>query len=136
MPVVVAGSVDGTGPQMIVIVLSIVSFIGLMWAGLLIRRVHDWPLRLLAITLGVMPLYQTFAACAELGMLTPTAATRIKSLVDLSVNVLFLVSIFVLEFAIDERNKTQVQLRVLEQPLPPDARQSKLSPAPSSSPTV
>jgi hypothetical protein len=102
----------------LVAVLSLVSTMGIIWSVILLRRARDWSMRLLTMVLGLMPLYQTIAACTEAGLWRLEAVGRLKTMVDLVINVLFLLSIFLLEFAIDQRNRAQMQLRVLESNLP------------------
>jgi hypothetical protein len=102
----------------LVAALAIVSIPGIMWSVFLLRRATDWPMRLLTLLLGAMPLYQTVAAAIDTGLWQFAAASQVRVAVDLAINVLFLFSIFLLEFAMDKNRKAQVHLRVIESEVP------------------
>ncbi|MCX6620390.1 MAG: hypothetical protein NTY38_04815 [Acidobacteria bacterium] len=102
----------------IVTVLTLVSALGVVWSVQLLRRARDWPMRILTALLGLMPIYQTICAAIETGYVQFPPAARWRMVSDLTINVLFLLSVFLLEFAIEEGHKTKVQLRVMEAAVP------------------
>ncbi len=75
-------------------------------------------MRILTALLGLMPIYQTVSAAIETGFVHFPPAARWRMVSDLTINVLFLLSVFLLEFAVEEGHKTKVQLRVMEAAVP------------------
>jgi hypothetical protein len=104
-----------------VAVLALVSLLGVVWAVQLMCRARDWPMRLLTALLGLMPIYQTVSAAIETGVVAFPQAARWRMVSDLVINVLFLLSVFLLEFAVEDAHKAKVQLRVMESVLPSPA---------------
>ncbi len=86
----------------------------LIWRIVLWRRARDRSMRILTLLLGLMPVYQVVLTLIEKGSLQVPGVSQLKNLVDLGVNVVFLFSIFLLEYAIDQRNRTDLQIRMLE----------------------
>lgn len=118
-------------PQMTVVtVLALVSALGVVWSIQLLRRARDWPMRILTALLGLMPIYQTLSAAIETGFVHFPPAARWKMVSDLTINVLFLLSVFLLEFAVEEGHKTKVQLRVMEAAVPAASHAAASPPVP------
>jgi hypothetical protein len=103
--------------QLMMTLMVVVSATGILWSIMLLRKARDWRMGLLTVLMGLVPIYQTVALFTETGILTVTAAAQIRAFVDLTINVLFLIAVFLLEFALEERRSVQLQLRVLEEPL-------------------
>jgi hypothetical protein len=98
----------------ITLILIAICIPGLIWSIVLWRRARDRSMRILALLLGIMPIYQVILTLIEKGSLQVPGVSQLRNLVDLGVNVVFLFSIFLLEYAIDQRNRTDLQLRMLE----------------------
>jgi transcriptional regulator with XRE-family HTH domain len=96
------------------LILSAICIPGLIWSIVLWRRARDWSMRLLALLLGIMPVYQVLLTAIESGSLNVPGVNQLRNLVDLGVNVVFLFCIFLLEFAINQRNRADLQLRMME----------------------
>lgn len=100
--------------QTLVVLMILVSMMGVLWAVLLLRRARDWRTGLLTALMALVPLYQTVAVFTETGIWTFSSAAQIKAYVDLTINVLFLVAVFLLEFMMEKRHSAEVRLRVIE----------------------
>ena len=115
---------------MLVVLMLAVSLVGIVWCVLLLRRARDWQMSVLTIMMGLVPVYQTVALMTEMGVLQSSMATQIRAFVDLIINLLFLIAVFLLQFAMEKKHSAEVRLRVLEQPLtterPPTALPNKL----------
>ncbi|MCC7499107.1 MAG: hypothetical protein IT160_16100 [Bryobacterales bacterium] len=98
----------------IVAALALVSVLGVVCSIHLLRRAPDWPVRILTILLGLMPIYHTISAAVETRVIYFPTADRWRIVSDLTINVLLLISIFLLEFSVEEGRKFRVQLRVME----------------------
>lgn len=98
----------------ITLILIAICIPGLIWSIVLWRRARDRSMRILALLLGIMPVYQVILTLIEKGSLQVPGVSQLRNLVDLGVNVVFLFSIFLLEYAIDQRNRTDLQIRMLE----------------------
>jgi hypothetical protein len=97
------------------VLLAIVSAIGVFWAAVLYRRASDRSTRLLAVLLALMPLYQTMAVCLDTGVWNPSAP-HLRVLAHLGVNIVFLLSIWILEAAINHHYRVATRLRLLGDP--------------------
>lgn len=98
----------------ITLILIAICIPGLIWSIVLWKRARDRSMRILALLLGIMPIYQVILTLIEKGSLQVPGVTQLRNLVDLGVNVVFLFSIFLLEYAIEQRNRTDLQIRMLE----------------------
>lgn len=96
------------------LLLSAICIPGLIWSIDLWRRARDMAMRLLALLLGLMPIYQTLLSAIERGSLSVPGAYHLRNVIDLAVNVVFLFSIFLLEYAIEQRNRADLKLRMME----------------------
>ena len=119
--------------QTLVVIMVLISILGVLWAVMLLRRARDWRIALLTIVMALVPIYQTMVFTTEAGIWTFSAAMQLKAFVDLAINVLFLLAVFLLEFAIEKRYSAEVRARVLEpgltierhQPILPDKLRHK-----------
>ncbi len=100
--------------QTLVALMVLISMVGVLWAVLLLRRARDWRITLLTVVLALVPIYQTVVYTTEAGIWTFSAALQFKVFADLAINVLFLIAVFLLEFAIEKRYSAEVRARVLE----------------------
>lgn len=98
----------------VTLILIAICIPGLIWSIVLWKRARDRSMRILALLLGIMPVYQVILTLIEKGSLQVPGVSQLRNLVDLGVNVVFLFSIFLLEYAIDQRNRTDLQIRMLE----------------------
>jgi|GEM_PF-2454676 len=96
------------------LLLSAICIPGLIWSIDLWRRARDMAMRLLALLLGLMPVYQTLLSAIESGSLPAPGVYQLRNVIDLAVNVVFLFSIFLLEYAIEQRNRADLKLRMME----------------------
>ena len=101
----------------LVVILSLITVLGLIWSIVLLRHARDWPMRLLAILLGLSPVYQTVAACRDAGVWNASMAGHWKTLLDLVINAAFLFCLYLLHSAIERVRKAEVQIRLMERPL-------------------
>lgn len=95
-----------------------VSALGVVCCVHLLRRAPNWPVRILTVLLGLMPIYQTVSLAIETGYLGFPPAAQWRMVSDLTINVLFLCSVFLLERAAEQGHKARVQLRVMEAAVP------------------
>ncbi len=100
--------------QTLVVLMVLISILGVLWAVMLLRRARDWRITLLTIVMALVPIYQTMVYTTEIGIWNFSAATQFKVFADLLINVLFLIAVFLLEFAIEKRYSAEVRARVLE----------------------
>lgn len=112
--------------QTLIVLMVLVSLVGMLWAVLLLRRARDWRIAVLTVVMAIVPVYQTIAVLTETGVWTFSAAVQVKAYVDLAINVLFLVAVFLLEFSMEKRYSAEVRLRVMDPGLL-TSRQSSLS---------
>ena len=100
--------------QTLIVLMVLVSLVGMLWAVLLLRRARDWRIAVLTVVMAIVPVYQTIAVLTETGVWTFSAAVQVKAYVDLAINVLFLVAVFLLEFSMEKRYSAEVRLRVMD----------------------
>lgn len=107
---------------MLVLLLSVITMIGLIWATMLFRQSSSWQMKFLSVMLGAMPLFQTVMFAMDIGILRSSAKGAIGSIADLLVNASFLFSLFLLDHASVEKARVKAVLRVVEPMTCPEPR--------------